>query len=224
MLLQALRCRSCVFAVVLAISIFICICACSNSSRTRSVITESSDVIVEPGRGVTNVCEVGMNFAQIKRATQDATLHTLRHRSDSRCVLVPGLGATANLDDNGNVQLILFHPVPFDSSGTAPGLLVTNPFRGRLGAQLSFKNGRIGRNQIESAFGGIQQNLTNSPMTITRISVDSIKKGEPVSFRCGNKEEIGYPRLGLGFVLEGDVVTSFGVSKPEKPDESRRIQ
>ena len=201
------------FATFLAVLSLVCISGCSDSSGSRVVVSDSTNVVVEPGRGVSNVCEVGMTYEQIKRATDDASMHG---SAGSQCVLVPGLGAIANLDNRARVESVLFFVRPYDSSSTAPGLVITRPFCGSLGDRLSF-GGPIRKNQIEAAFGEIRQGITNSEATISYVSVDTIKKGEPLFVRHGEKEELYYPQHGLRFVLEGDAVVSFGVSRPEKP-------
>jgi hypothetical protein len=166
-----------------------------------------------------------MSFAQIKRATRDATSHgpyddswKWKRLTGPRYILIPSLGAIGNQDDKRNVELIAFYTQPYDSSSTVPGLVVTNPFRGNVGGRLYFQNGPVGRNEIEAAFGKIQQGVTNSGASISRVSVSSIKKGEPFIIRQDNSEDLYYPNRGLSFQLRGGVVVSFNVSKPANPD------
>lgn len=196
---------------------------CNNSVSNHPAVKDTSEVIVEPGRGVSNICEVGMTFRQIKRANPDARTHgpddsswKLERLIGRRYILISSLSAVGHADENGRLSLISFYVSPYDSSRTVPGLIISNRFFGRIGTQLSFQSGSVGRNQIEKAFGTVQQGVTNSGGAIARIAVDSIRKGEPYIVKQGDTEAIYYPLLGLRFQLKSNAVVSFAVSEPEK--------
>jgi hypothetical protein len=190
---------------------------CSKSTPTR--ITDTSTVVVEPGRGIPKLCEVGMSFSQIKRAIGEGSTHGLYDRdrwnlkrlTQEKFVLFPSLGVIGVPEQKGGLPLLTFYVQPYDSSITSPGLTVTRPFRGRLGSHLSFSNHVVSRREVEVAFGVVTQGLTNSSQ-----SLDHIDKTQPYFNRRGNEEELYYYHLGLRFSLRDDAVSSFSVCKPAK--------
>jgi len=171
-------------------------------------------IVVEPGRGVPKVCEVGMNFAAIRKATGEASTHglydrdlwSLKRLTQQRFVLVPSLGAIGVPEQKGGVPLLTFYVHQYDSSITSPGLVVTRPFRGGLGSQLSFSNHVVSRKEVEAAYGPVRQDVTNYAQVLPLAD-----KSQPFSFRG---EKLHYPRLGLSFDLQNDAVISFSVWKP----------
>ena len=164
--------------------------------------------MVEPGRGVPEVCEIGMSFAEIKRATGEASIHMLKWRDTSRFVLVPSLGVIGIHEQKDGVRLLTFYVQSYDSSTTAPGLAITNPFRGSLSTNLSFRNGTVSRKEVEAAFGLVMQGITNGA-DFSNLP----DKTKPFSVRG---ETLHYPCLGLSFDLKNDNVESVTVRKPQK--------
>ena len=189
---------------------------CGKSDATLAQITDTSQTVVEPGRGIPKVCEIGMSFSDIKRATGNANTHGLYDRkpwnfkrlAQERFLLVPSLGVIGIPEQNGRLGLLTFYVQPFDSSFTIPSLVITNPFRGNLSSQLSFSNHVVNRQQVEAAFGYVTWDITNYAELL-----NAPDKTKPFSVRG---EELHYPRLGLSFGLKNDTVTFFSVSKPQK--------
>jgi hypothetical protein len=156
-----------------------------------------------------------MSFAAIKRATGEASTHglydrdrwSLKRLTQERFILVPSLGAIGVPEQKGGVPLLTFYVQQYDSSITSPGLVVTRPFRGSLGSQLSFSNHVVSRKQVEAALGPVTQDVTNYAQVLPLAD-----RSQPFSFRG---EKLHYPRLGLSFALKNDAVISFSVWKPE---------
>ena len=187
---------------------------CSKSTGTAPRITDSSTLVVQPGRGIPDVCEIGMSFAELQRATGDATTHGMYDRerwsfkklTHDRFVLVSSLGVVGVPEQKGVLPLLTFHVQPYDSSATIPGLVVTQPFRGHLGSHLSFSNRIVSREDVELAFGAVTQSLTNFA-DFPRLP----DTNQPFSFRG---EKLYYRRLGLIFTLKSNTVTDFSVYRP----------
>ena len=122
------------------------ISGCGNSDGSSPLITNSSVLVVEPGQGIPNVCEIGMSFAEVEMAIGEGSLHGLHDRdsfwslkrlTQEKFVLFPTLGVIGAPEQNGRLPLLTFYVQPYDSSITSPGLVVTNPFRGRIGDRKS---------------------------------------------------------------------------------------
>jgi hypothetical protein len=189
---------------------------CGKATGTTARIADSSIVVAQPGRGIPGVCEVGMSFAELQKATGDASTHglydrelwSLRRVTHERFVLVPSLGVIGIPEQEGALRRLTFYVQPHDSSISIPGLVVTRPFRGSLGNRLSFSNGNASRKEVEEAFGPVTQDITNY--------ADFAKlpdKNQPFSFRG---ETLHYIRLGLDFDLKSNEVTAFSVYEPRK--------
>jgi hypothetical protein len=181
---------------------------------------DNSQVAVFPGLGVSNVCEVGMTYRQIQTASPDASTHGLRDRTgnqgswvDGRFALIPSLGAITFLGTNQPASIIEFHVRPH-SGELISGLEVRNPFRGRIGNILSFKDHSVGGQEVEAAWGSVTHTATNDQGTF-----DLIRWGERFRLsRTASVEEIWYPQAGIAFVLESNVVSSFKVFQMRVPE------
>src|SRR4051812_25217615 len=92
------RCHS-LWAILTVVS---CIVpsGCGKSTGTPARITDTSRIVVQPGRGIPKVCEIGMSFEEVMQATGDASTHglydrdrwSLKRLTQERFVLVPSLG------------------------------------------------------------------------------------------------------------------------------------
>jgi hypothetical protein len=212
--MQSLLSRPAICSAILSVLCVTVAPGCGKSTATGARISDSSTLVAQPGRGIPKVCEVGMSFADLQKATGDASTHGLYDRdrwslkklTHERFVLVPSLGVIGVPERKGALPLLTFYVQPYDSSITIRGLTVTNPFRGRLGSQLSFSNHIVSRKEVETAFGPVTQDLTNY------ADFSSLPdKTQPFSFRG---EQLIYGRLGLDFYLKTNVVTGFSVYKP----------
>jgi hypothetical protein len=204
--------RTQILSAVLSILSLAGMVGCNKSAGTAPRIADNSKIVVEPGRGISNVCEVGMSFAQLETATGDArrlalwgeSWWSLRQRQ--LFILVPSLGATGIPENKNGLTLFTFHVQPYDSSRTCPGLVVDRPFRGSVGSRLSFSNHIVSRKEVETAFGPVTQELTNY------ADFSGLPdKTQPFSFRG---EQLTYARFGLDFYLKTNAVTGFSVYKP----------
>src|ERR1043166_8214062 len=199
--MQSLLSRPAICSAILAMLCLAVASGCGKSTGTGARVSDSSTLVVQPGCGIPKVCEVGMSFAELQEATDDASTHGLYDRdrwslkkfTHERFVLVPSLGVIGVPERKGALPLLTFYVQPYDSSITSPGLAVTNPFRGRLGSQLSFSNRIVSRKEVETAFGPVTQDL------ISYTNFSSLPdKTQPFSFRG---EQLIYSRLGLDFYL-----------------------
>lgn len=191
-------------------------CGLLSGCQKSPTILDNSNLVVQPGRGISNLCEVGMTFSQIKRATSDASSHGVYDDSFSwrrlessgrgRFVLVPSLAAIAPIGENQPTAFIEFYVSPYRAP-LIPGLEVREPFRGKLGSSLSFKDRPVSKMAVENVFGSIGQVATN-----TAEALEFRKKGERfIQKRSDAVEEAWYPDKGITFVFESNVVTSFRV-------------
>jgi hypothetical protein len=88
-----------------------------------------------------------------------------------------------------------------------PGLEIREPYRGKLAGDLSFKDRAVGKQEIERAFGSVNQAATNAAEAL-RFR----KKGSRFTRGLGDAvEELWYPDKGVAFVLRSNVVASFQV-------------
>ncbi len=182
-------------------------------------IADNSAIVVQPGVGIANVCEIGMDFSQIRMATGDATTQGIYDGSLSwrrlashgrgRFMLVPSLGAIAAIGIDESISLVEFYVRPHKEK-IVSGLEVSTPFRGSLGKLLSFKDSVVSNRQVETIFGSVTQVATNAAeaLVFRRNSQAFVhRRGDGV-------EEIWYPTRGVAFVFETNVVTSFQIYKP----------
>jgi hypothetical protein len=148
--------------------ICVLISGCGKSAGPSPAITDTSKLVVQPGRGIPKVCEIGMSFNDVRKVTGDASKHgiydrdrfSLRRLTQEKFVLVPSLGVIGVPERKGSLPLLTFYVQPYDSSITIPGLKVTNPFRGSIGTNLSFSSNTVSRKDVEMNFGVVIQNLT----------------------------------------------------------------
>ena len=176
-------------------------------------IADNSSIVVQPDCGVTNVCELGMTYEQVRRATGDATIHSLSKDARSwnpwghgQIVLIPSLGAVSYLGANGPLSEISFKVRPVV---VAPQLQIQQPFRGKLAQVLSFDGGPVGRTEVEARFGGTDRTATN----ITEVI--ELRK-HPQAFDWKGSDGRGflwYPTRGVAFEFESNILTSFQIYK-----------
>jgi hypothetical protein len=206
---------ACLRAMVAVMPGLLLLFGCQKAPR----ITDNSVIVVQPGLGVSNICEIGMSFSQIQRATGDATKHGIYDGSWSwkrlsslgrgEFVLVPSLGAVAATGSDEPVSLVEFYVQPHKEK-LIPALEVSKPFRGSLGTSISFKDAAISNQQVETIFGTTSRVATNAAEALAfRRSSQSFvhRRGERI-------EELWYPSAGMAFVLKSNVVTSFQIFKP----------
>ena len=182
---------------------------------------DNSALVVQPGLGISNFCEVGMTLSQIRRANGKTTTHGIYDDSLSwrrleswgrgRFVLVPSLAAIAPIGENQPVPLIEFYVQPYRAP-MIPGLEVREPFRGKLAGDLSFKDRAVGKQEIERAFGSVNQVATNAAEAL-----EFRKKGSRFTHRISDGvEELWYPDKGVAFLLRSNVVASFQVYRASR--------
>lgn len=195
--------------------------ACQKSPK----VIDSSNLVIQPGLGISNLCEVGMTFTEIKKATGDATTRGSHYdpfwrrplgtwgRGDF--VLVPSLGVIAPIGENQPTAAIWFYVRPHREP-LISGLEIDNPFRGKLGDNLSFKDRPVGKLEVEKVFGSVSEFATNGAHAL-----EFRKKGERFCERLRDSvEELWYPDQGVAFRLTSNVVTSLRVFKASGTNRS----
>ena len=168
---------------------------------------DTSSLAVLPGRGITNVCEIGMTLAQVVSATGDATTYTWLHDGrpwqNGRLLFVPSLAATSLVSNRGPISEIVFR---VQRAELLAGVEVTTPFRGRLAPSLSFEKGKVSKADVIKHFGEVERVATN-------LTWAADWRRQPASFACESAGHpygyVWYPRLGVGFVLTSNLVTEF---------------
>ena len=192
---------------------------CTSGCQKAPAITDNSAIDVQPGYGISNVCEIGMTFSQIKKANGDATAHgiydgtfswkRLESSGRGRFMLVPSLGAIAAIGNDEPLSLVEFYVWPHKDRSIS-ALEVHTPFRGKLGNKLSFKDGTVSKMDVETIYGNVIQVATNAATALAFR-----RKGEPFIHDRGNSvEEIWYPSKGVAFGFVTNVVKSFWIYKP----------
>ncbi len=209
---SALPCLRAMLAVVPGLFLFF-------GCQKAPTITDNSVIVVQPGLGVSNICELGMSFSQIQKATGDATKHGIYDGSWSwkrlsspgrgEFVLVPSLGAIAATGNDEPVSLVEFYVQPHKEK-LILSLEVSKPFRGSVGARISFKDAAVSNQQVEAIFGITSRVVTNAAEAL----VFRRKRQAFVHGRGNGVEELWYPTEGVSFVLKSNVVTSFQIFKP----------
>jgi hypothetical protein len=192
------------------------VCGFLLACQKSPTVSDNSSLVVEPGWGISNLCEVGMTFAQLKKATGDATTRGSHYepfwkrrletwgRGDF--VLVPSLAAIAVIGENQPAAFITFCVQPYEAK-LIPGLEVRRPFQGSLGDKLSFKDRTISRVEVERAFGTVSSVATNGAQALAfRVKGDRF-----VEQLRDAVEEVWYPDHGVAFQFTSNVVTSFTV-------------
>lgn len=187
------------------------------------IVSDTASLFLQPGVGISNVCEVGMTYREIKRTTGDAATHglhdkrlTLERFSSSRFLLVPSLGVIGVLEDNEMVSHLEFFVTPYNE-GAIPSLKVEKPFRGKVGG-IDFSNGPVTRRDVESIFGVIYSGTTNLV-----LSGSLLEKNEPFWFlRSDDSLELWYPAEGVIFVLQRDRVSSIRIFRSTRHTGSQR--
>lgn len=182
---------------------------CGRASRP----VESRAVVLQPGRGMTNACEIGMTTKQVARVFGDTSIHGIdaavglsKRTAGSRFMLIPALGAVAVVESDDQISHLSFHTRSYRHPAIA-GLMVDEPFRGRLGASLDFGTGRVTRDAVEAAFGKLERGSTNAAdygaLRLAR---------EPFWITAGDTdEELWYEKYGVTFTVQSNEVVAFSI-------------
>jgi hypothetical protein len=178
--------------------------------------TDSRAVMLQPGRGMTNACEIGMTTKQVARMFGDTSFHGINDDAglsnrgiESRFMLIPALGAIAVFDEHDQISHLNFHTRNYRHP-VITGLVIGAPFRGRLGANLDFGTGRVTRAEVEAAFGNLERGSTNAAdygaMRMAR---------EPFWINAASGgEELWYEKNGVTFNLRSNEVVAFSIYRP----------
>ena len=185
----------------------------------RSIPFDDGIYVVDPGRGVTNRCELGMTVSEIGLFFVDSSTHglfddawTWKRYTASRFLLVPSLGAIGVVEADKRISHLEFHVEAY-TNPAVPGLVVQNPFHGRLGDKLDFSKGQVTRSDVQAALGRLEHGSTNS------AEFAALGKAGKLFWLAttGDFEELWYEDLGLSFTLRTNRVVSFTTSRPKKP-------
>jgi hypothetical protein len=172
------------------------------------------DATILPGRGLTNVCEVGMTYGRVSKLFCDSRISKSSEigrvvGEDSRFLTVPALGVTGVIQTDDTLSHIMFHTVPFQHPDLR-GMRIETPFQGRLGERLDFGKEAVSRANLEAALGTLSHGSTN-PSDYAALWVE--RKPFWIS-RGSAREDICYENLGVTFMLKSNRVTSFTVYTP----------
>lgn len=185
---------------------------CGRASRP----VDSRAVVLQPGRGMTNACEIGMTTKQVAQVFGDTSFHGInedaglsKRTAGSRFMLIPALGAVAVFESDHQISHLNFHIRSYRHPAIA-GLVIDDPFRGRLGANLDFGTGRVTRDEVEAAFGKLERGSTNAAdygaLRLAR---------EPFWITAGDTgEELWYEKYGVTFTVQTNEVIAFSIYRP----------
>jgi hypothetical protein len=207
------------FIVILFLLAFILFVGCSS----RSIIKDNSTLVIQPGLGISNICALNMNLAQIRAATHDVRIvkldpmtmqpepwswkRLLPRRSAATEIKVPSLGASIGTESDHYPYGISF-AVAADAENKTP-------FRGNIGQKLSCKELPISREKIEAAFGKITQTIQSRNATFPGSD-----RTEPFDWQHGQGwDELNYPAQGISFSLHSNILKSFYVFSSRKGDK-----
>jgi hypothetical protein len=178
--------------------------------------TDSRAVMVQPGRGMTNACEIGMTTKQVARVFGDTSFHDIKHEaglsnphSGSRFMLIPALGAIAVFDGDDQISHLNFHTHNYRHPVIA-GLVIGDPFRGRLGANSDFGTGRVTRAEVETAFGKLER---GSDAAADYGDLRLAREPFWINAASGG-EELWYEKYGVTFNLRSNEVVAFSIYRP----------
>jgi len=172
-------------------------------------VSDSSQVIVIPGLGISNRYEVGMTFSKIKNSFPDAIARRSAWGKYSTAMLVPSLGAGSFLGEDKPVSHINFHIETYKAE-MYPDLEIRTPFRGRLGDEFNFGEKIVSGQDVEAVYGPVLKRVLAGGEGLKFLQqADPFSRSNRV-----NEETWYYPARGLAFDIKSNRVTSFQVFKP----------
>ena len=176
---------------------------------------DSSTLVVVPGFGITNICQIGMTFSEIKQKSPDAgiwspfNLLNSKTWSQPKKLTVPSLGMHSYLWTNQAtpVYRMSFSVAPYLATNLPSiGKNINSSFRGSIRNRLFFNGGPVHRRDVENALGEVNGELSE----INKIR-ESLMLGKSVSNRQNDEHvTIIYPD-GIEFILVSNIVISFDV-------------
>ncbi|MBM3859467.1 MAG: hypothetical protein FJ395_07445 [Verrucomicrobia bacterium] len=162
----------------------------------------NSPPTVQPGRGVRQVCEVGMTVQQVGKRSTGVTTR-------AGFIIVPSVGAVGLIGarkEKERIENITFYATPY-VHGVIPGLEIRVPFRGTVDRRLSFEQGGVSRKDVETAFGVISNYAPN-----LRAIIPFANAARPYWYNDPvGSEVLYYPNKGIHFNIVSNEVTSFTV-------------
>ena len=168
-------------------------------------------IVVQPGRGVPDVCELGMTLTQLRRLSPGVTVYTLGKRGyrSAAFIVIPSMGAVATIPSGNkreSISCIDFHTKVYEH-GAMPGVEIRAPFKGWLGDRLTFSGGPVTSRDVESAFGVVSNSIPNFEDR-ARAAGD----GQPYRWTTPwGTEQLVYIGTGLLFELQSNEVVRFSV-------------
>jgi hypothetical protein len=180
---------------------------------------DSADLVVQPGVGISNICQLGMTFTELKRQARGASTHGFFDEEFSwdwvqalgkgRLALFPSLGAIAPVQGKQPIWFIEFHVRQYRHPMIA-ALRIEAPFRGKVGPNLTFAEGEVSKAQVEQVFGPVSAVLTNSAEAL-----DYRKQGKSFVEPLNDAEvKVWYPKKGISFIVRSNVVILFHIYQP----------
>lgn len=199
--------------LILYISIFV---GCVSHRRIESL----EDVTVEPGVGVSGLCELGMTVSDIQKCMDDFRLIAWSPAESCSMTffgIVPSLGAILYLEEGEPLRLIEFRVAPFKIE-VIQGLNISNPFRGKIKNSVVFTDKGVTKNEVTNHHGRIELQAISYVDEATR-------KGKPFSVMFPNdEEELWYLEQGIKFTTVSNVVVSFSIYPRKSVDRQEQLE
>lgn len=180
---------------------------CSKNTRT------ASDLAIQPGLGIRNVCELGWNERQLRIAGNQLQIYRIEGDgwSSERSIVITDLGIVGHVPSGkleDPVELYTFHMI----KGNVHGILY-DAFRGRIGNGLSVDACPMSSEALQAQFGTITNNAENA-----RAILPFAQVAEPYRWVTPwGIEQLAYPNLGITFNVRSNVVESVEVYSAGRP-------
>jgi hypothetical protein len=171
--------------------------------------TDTSTMVIEPGRGLPGVCELGMTLAQVQNRTPvliprfRGEAWMKRTWTGGRPVIVPALGVIGSFDSDKRIKRIMFYVQPYKEAADIfyPLISIDQPFRGSVRGGLSFADIPVTKQQVEAFFGKLP--------SLTRAEAfqdGQLTNGSVCITSEGGWEELRYRNKGIAFIVQSNVV------------------
>jgi len=179
--------------VILAIG---AIWGCTGTSSSPKSVDA---LVIEPGRGIAGVCEIGMKQANVKTA-----IHEWGRGQTTRAELAPALAAIFFVEKSTTIEFIRFFVQPYKQSEFE----IVTPFAGSIKGGPCFSGNRVTPKEVEGYFGKL----------ITVRPPISFNNGQLTNSYCvvdgTGHEELWYRDRGVAFYVQSNIVISIGIFSP----------
>jgi len=193
------------------------ICFVFGCSHPRQPV-DSRSIVIYPGRGVPDLCEVGMSLSALRKKNATTT-HGSYKINGMRFILVPSLGAVVPIEKRDkSVRSITFNTAPFDNPEPVRMKLDT-PFRGTLEPGVSFAEMDVDVDEVTKALGEPAHTfvLPSSPQPEdypTPQYIEEVQAAGSWFYRHPSIDTLMYFHRGITFSFKSNSVMRFTVSEP----------